>query len=335
MLRYLLILLLIGTSGWTTRNSLNFAVKYQNPDRQVIAEVIDMLEDHYQRIAVEVGSDINHRVEVYIHPDRHSLLQSSGLRLASEWLVGVAINDREIHLISPLNPPGNNDSESVMDGLIHELVHICVANAGDAELPLWLNEGLAVYHAGQYRFAQEVPGLVRERIFFPSLNTLSESEGFDREHGYSLSYTIVEFMMREYGPERVRAFIKNYPNYNVLGLRSEMELENAWHYYLKYNYADPPALQQWVDHNENIFHATLDPNPVLEYAKLDFTAMGDEDFILRVLDPWGRRMQTLFYRPIIAGFHTFRIDATKFPDGIFYLEMTHGDSQQLIRFTTE
>ena len=124
MLRYLLILLLIGTSGWTTRNSLNFAVKYQNPDRQVIAEVIDMLEDHYQRIAVEVGSDINHRVEVYIHPDRHSLLQSSGLRLASEWLVGVAINDREIHLISPLNPPGNHDSESVMDGLIHELVHI-------------------------------------------------------------------------------------------------------------------------------------------------------------------------------------------------------------------
>ncbi|MCD6346750.1 MAG: hypothetical protein J7L96_04945 [Bacteroidales bacterium] len=333
MFKSLLILLILATPGWSTRYSQNFSIRYQHADRQVISDIVEQLESHYGQIAKELGADLDHRVEVYIHPDRHSLLKASGLESASRWLVGVAINDREIHLISPLNPPGNHSYESVMDGLIHELVHVCVANTTKRKLPLWFNEGLAVYYAKQYRFSQEVPGLVRDMLFLPDLNDLEDTESFERMHGYALSYTIVEFMLREYGGDRVRAFIRQYPDYNTLGIKSKMELENAWHAYLEENYVDPPALREWLDNRDDIFQATLSPNPVTDNSKLDFFAASDEVFTLQVLDPWGRRMQTLFQRPLKPGFHSFRISAAKFPAGYFYLLLIQGGSKQVIRFT--
>ena len=333
MIKLLLISLLIGNPGWSTRTSEHFTVKYQSVDKQVVTDVIVLLEKHIDRVSIEVGADLTHPVSVYIHPDRHSLLQASGMNFASPWLVGVAINDREIHLISPLNPPGNHSFESVMDGLVHELVHVCVANAVSEPLPLWFNEGLAVYFAGQYRFAQEVPGLVREKVFLPELDDLAETDYFEKNHGYALSYTIVEYILKRNGKAGLKHLIQEYPSFSSLGLLSQMSFEQEWHQYLKEHYGNPPPLPEWQDSNNDIFQATLTPNPVRDFAKLEFFATSDDEFALRVLDPWGNRMQTLFHRPISTGFHAFRIDASSFPAGIFYIELEQGKNRQLIRFT--
>jgi hypothetical protein len=190
-----------------------------------------------------------------------------------------------------------------------------------------------VYYAGQYRFAQEVPGLVKDAVFLPNLDDLARGDYFEKNDGYAYGYTIVEFMLKEYGPPRVREFIQTYPDYSILGLKSQMEFEQNWKNYLRNHYGNPPPLPEWLNNQEDYFQTTLSPNPVNDYAKLEFFAAGDDEFVLRVLDPWGELMQTLFHRPIKNGFHAFRIDATAFPAGIFYLELIQGRHRQLVKFT--
>jgi len=323
---------LLLSAGWQTRTSPHFIIYYQSPDRQIVTELLDLLEDKYDSLTQLFETELNQTVNVYLHPDRSSLAESSGIEEPSEWLVGVAINDTHIHLISPLNPPGNHTRESVKKGLIHELVHICVASMTTTRLPLWLNEGLAVYYAGQTEFKREVPGVLRSRLTFPTLSEFNDPELFEQKRGYAISYTLLEFMIQRYGEQALIAFVQNYPDYELLGTMSEMQIQLEWQEYLRDNYINPKPLQKWLDYRDNVFESTLSPNPVRDYAHLEIFTGEDGMFSLKVLDLWGGLIQVLFQRPLTNGFHEFSIDAGKFPPGIYYLELQQGRRIQLIRF---
>ena len=332
MVKSLIILSFLIGAGWQTRTSQHFIVHYQSPDRQVVTELLDLLEDQHDRLTQIFETELIRPVNIYLHPDRHSLTRSAGIENPSEWLVGVAINDTHVHLISPLNPPGNHTRESVKEGLIHELVHICVASATVTRLPLWLSEGLAVFYAGQRNFVREVPGVLRSSPTPPTLAEFDDPKFFEQKRGYAISYTIVEFMIQRFGREALIAFIQNYPDYDFLGAMSAMQLQLEWQEYLGDNYINPKPLQRWLDYSENIFETTFSPNPVRDYARLEFLAIEDGVFSIKILDFWGGIMQNLFQRPMTNGFHEFRIDASNFPPGIFYLEMQQGKRIQLIQF---
>lgn len=333
MIRVFIILSFIISAGWQTRTSPHFIIHYQSPDRQVVVELLDLLEDQYDRLTQVFETELTQPVNVYLHPDRSSLSKHSGIEDSSEWLVGVAINDTHIHLISPLNPPHNHTRESVKKGLIHELVHICVASKNVTRLPLWLNEGLAVYYAGQTEFRREVPGVLYSRLTAPALEEFEDPDLFEQKRGYALSYTIVEFIIDKYGRDALSAFVQNYPDYAFFGTMSKMQMQLEWQEYLSDNYINPRPLQRWLDYRENIFETNLSPNPIIDYARLEIFTGEDGLFTIKVLDLWGGFMQMLFQRPMINGFHEFRIDASNYPPGIYYLELQQGKRTQIIRFT--
>lgn len=319
-------------SGWYSVQSEHFTVHYQKEDRYVVEEVADFLEEEYEELATVFGARIREEVDVYIHPDQHSMVEITRVQNPSRWLVGLAINGREIHIVSPLNPPTNHSKESVFQGMAHELVHICVYKMLPHRLPLWLNEGLAVYYARQRQFAREVPGILRSRPFLPSFEELSDQLSFERNKGYPLSYTIIEFLVHEFGEYSLQKFLVGYPDYSALGFMSSMQLEAAWHQYLDSRYLNPPPLQKWMNYQQNVFEVTFTPNPVDHKARLDFVTTDDQIFQLLLLDPWGDPMQKIFQRPLRGGFHGFEIDASQFPAGVYYLELSAGNDLQLIRF---
>jgi len=251
----------------------------------------------------------------------------------SEWLVGLAVGDETIHIVSPANPPGNHTFESVMEGLVHELVHICVARASTRRLPVWLNEGLAVFYSGQHRFAQEVPGLVKDMSNLPGFFILSDQKRFAKRNGYSLAYTIIEMVDKYSGQGAISRWVREYPDHSALGISSLNELERMWHRHLEEKYVDPPPLPGWSEFAYNTFEAELTPNPIKEYGDLKFYLSDGGLFTIDVLDPWGNKMQNLVSKKIKEGLHGFRIDARNFPSGIYYLELKTVDQKQLIRFT--
>lgn len=335
MIKYLLILSIFISPNWYSKTSEHFIIHYQSSDRPIVSEIIYLLEEEHDRLTKIFETELIRPVDVYLHPDRNSLVESVGIENASPWLLGVAINDTKIHLISPLNPPVNHTEKTIKEGLIHELVHICVASATVSPLPLWLNEGLAVYYAGQRQYIREVPGILRSRIRYPTFEELNVSELFEGEHGYALSYTILDFIVHRYGQAALSAFVQNYPDYEHLGVMSEMQLEAQWQDHLRDNYINIPPLQRWFDYRENIFDTNFNPIQVIDFANLSFMTNEDGVFTMIVLDPWGQAMQVLFQRRIRSGFHEFRVEASNFPPGVYYLELRLGNKIQVIQFSRQ
>ncbi len=319
--------------SWLSFSGDHFTIHYRGDDQYLIQDISQKLEDHYFRLTNFFEVDFEDRVDVYIHPNLYTLKNTMNLDDPSEWLVGLALGDKEIHLVSPRNPPGNHTYESVMDGLIHEFVHICVARSRKSHLPVWLNEGLAVYYSGQSRFAREVPGILNNMDGLPSLFSLSDADRFAKRHGYPLSFTIIEMVEKFAGQGGVSRWVREYPDNTALGLSRLNELEELWHQHLESKYKNPPPLGKWSDSSENTFQVTLEPNTIRDFGDLKFYVPSYGTFTVDVLDPWGGKMQNLFSKKIESGFHGFRIDARQFPPGIYYLELRTVDQEQLIRFT--
>ncbi len=319
--------------AWSSFTGDHFIIHYRGPDRAVIHEIEQKLADNYFRLTNFFEVNFDDQIDVFIHPDLNSLKNTLNYQAESDWLVGVAVGDEAIHLVSPRNPPGIHTYQSVMDGLIHEFVHICVARASKNQLPVWLHEGLAVYYAGQMRFAQEVPGLVKDLNILPSLQSISNPDTFADRNGYPLSYTIIEMVEEFAGQSGISRWVKEYPDCSALGIRGLSELEDLWHHHLESKYQHPQPLKKWLDNSGNPFQISLDPNPIVDFGEMKFVVPSDGTLYMEVLDPWGRKIQTLFSNNIESGFHGFRIDARKFPPGIYYLELRTADQEQLVRFT--
>ncbi len=319
--------------SWLNFPGRHFNIHYRGPDKALVKAVDKRLEDNYYRLINLFDVDFDKRIDVYIHPDLSSLKNTMNIDDSSDWLVGLAVGEKTIHIVSPANPPGNHTYESVMEGLVHELVHICVARSSNTQLPVWLNEGLAVYYSGQKRFAQEVPGLVRNLSVMPGFFILSDHDRFAKRNGYSLSYTIIEMVEEFAGHGGISRWIKEYPDHSALGLSSLSELEAMWHRHLENKYKNPQALDGWSEFGENIFDVSLEPNDIKDFGEMTFFVPERSTFIVDVLDPWGNKMQNLFSQIVNPGIHGFKIDARNFPAGIYYLELKTPDQKQLVRFT--
>ena len=333
MTRVVLWISLLIAPAWLNFTGLHFNIYYRGPDKALVKAVEQQLESSYYRITNIFDVDFDEKIDVYIHPDLRSLKNNMNINDQSQWLVGLAVGDRTIHIVSPANPPGNHTYQSVMEGLIHEFVHICVARASSRPLPVWLNEGLAVYYSGQHRFTQEVPGIIQHTDNFPSLFSLSDQERFAQRKGYPLSYTIIEVAEKYAGEAAISRWVREYPDYSALGMSSPGELEELWHRHLYYKYKNPPPLDGWSEFAENTFDVRIEPNPIRDFGELSFAARDAGTFTIDLLDPWGNKMQNLFNRRVDRGIHALRIDARNFLPGIYYLELRLGGQRQLIRFT--
>ena len=324
---------LLLSPAWLNHPGKHFSIHYRGSDKMVVKEVERKLEDNYYRLINLFEVDFDKRIEVYIHPNLYSLKSTMNIDDPSEWLVGLAVGDKTIHIVSPANPPGNHSYDSVMEGLIHELVHICVARSSKTQLPVWLNEGLAVYYSGQQRFAQEVPGLVMNLKEMPGLFILSDHKRFAQRNGYSLSYTIIEMVEKFVGHGGISRWVKEYPDHSALGLDNLSELEDMWHTHLENKYQNPQAIEGWSEFAVNTFDVRLEPNPIKDFGDIEFVIPERGRLTVDVLDPWGNKIQNLISRNVDAGIQGFRIDARDFPPGIYYLELRSGGQRQLIRFT--
>lgn len=145
-----------------------------------------------------------------IAPDRAAFRAAwPGRGSPPEWAIGAAFaaEDR-ILLLSGARAPGGD----VLATFRHEYAHLALSRlAGGRPLPAWLQEGFAIYHAGEWtlRRAMNVSGrLLGGRV--PGLDDLA---GFlslgpdDAEAAYSLSFHFIAFLHREYGAAGFRRFV--------------------------------------------------------------------------------------------------------------------------------
>lgn len=103
-----------------------------------------------KKITNDLKSYPKEKTEVYIYPSIENYHNEMGRPNAPQWQIGSEICNK-IFIVSPKNPGNVHTYDSILQATVHEFTHAVVENIAPNifSVPLWLNEGIAVYEADQ------------------------------------------------------------------------------------------------------------------------------------------------------------------------------------------
>ncbi len=114
-------------------------------------KILKYIED-YNLFSENVGKlrrTFNFTNTIYIHAfDSIEELSRKVSYKLPKWVVGTSY-DNNILVINYTNQKNKVDTFSSL--ILHEFVHVILATIKKDRLPIWLNEGLAIYFSGQYK----------------------------------------------------------------------------------------------------------------------------------------------------------------------------------------
>ena len=163
--RYVILIVLLSslittTSGltstskkWLVNSTEHFTFYYQQEDRQNAKSLINEAEISYNNIIADIGSAPKAKITVYISPSEKLFreIQLKGYQ-PPDWVIGVAYSGNNLIILkSPrIIKKGHIN---LLDVFKHELSHVVLKSVlKGATIPLWLNEGLAMYEAKEGNF---------------------------------------------------------------------------------------------------------------------------------------------------------------------------------------
>lgn len=208
-------------------------------DEECLEDLAQALEENYLRITTELKADLDFKVKAHVYKDIDTFHKVMGQPDAPSWVAGAAYGNG-IQMVSPLNPGGSHDYQSLIQVVVHEFTHVVINNTVQPGtiVPMWLHEGVAMYEAKQTNQLYEVGKWVK-RDKVPSMDTLESYgsyESMDDNRIYPFSYTLVEYIINEYGIEKLNSFIRSPSDYSSAFGVDKDEFEQAWKDYLKRKY---------------------------------------------------------------------------------------------------
>lgn len=169
------------------------------------SEVMDALESAYSKIGSDFGLFPSTRLPVllYTKSDYRSVTEGP------DWSGG--LYDGKIRLpigsLSRMTPP-------LRAILFHEYTHVVIGVLTGGNIPTWLNEGLAEYE-GRKEFAPPLLVLdaaAKKHALLPLRTVAAPFTGMGggtAQLAYQQSYDMVDFMITNYGWDRVREILKS------------------------------------------------------------------------------------------------------------------------------
>jgi hypothetical protein len=115
-------------------------------------EWLELLNSQYSELHYKISRIREHfgftgRVSVTVFDSARDLSNYLGFTVP-QWVKGTGFGDR-IYLVRREGWIQDFD-DSIYDIMLHELVHLAVAQRFSAQCPIWLNEGLALFYSGQH-----------------------------------------------------------------------------------------------------------------------------------------------------------------------------------------
>ena len=167
-------------------------------------ELMDACEEGLARLTQDIGTYPERPIKIYIYGSTDDL--QGAMIFPQEWSGGVAFT--AFSTIAIGIPPSELDWGK--RALVHELTHLVVHQATFSpygQLPIWLDEGLAMYNEGEldpvFRFCLEEAILEDELISVRSLCSPFSAEPEKACLSYAQSYSFVDYLLDNYGQDKV------------------------------------------------------------------------------------------------------------------------------------
>lgn len=169
-------------------NNLNFDVR----DLRILRD-INNYSDFYNRVMnIKNVFSFKRKVIIDVVETLDELAEIINMDVP-KWAIGTSFDN--VILIVDHNKWKKSNSESVDNLILHEFIHV-VLNSKEILLPIWLNEGLAVYFSDQYQSYKKKKLKVGRDFNFYKLD-------YSSDNVYYISTYIIMELIDEYGVNMV------------------------------------------------------------------------------------------------------------------------------------
>lgn len=222
---------------WRVLSSDNLELYWYRGDAEFGQTLLDRAKSTLTTLSQEAGLSVTRQMKVFIYGSHADLLGAIA-EGAKEWTGGQAFPDAGVVMIgvSPTNLDWGQRA------VAHELSHLVIHQLVDTplgDLPQWLDEGLAMYTEGElepsYQRSLDQALQEDEIITVRSLSSSFPSDPNMAHLSYAQSFSLVEFILEEYGRERMAQLLRVFADgayyddalQEVIGLDSQ-GLDSAW-----------------------------------------------------------------------------------------------------------
>lgn len=232
----------------------HFIFYFHSQDEKAMKSLINDAETLRKEIVKDLGIDVKEKTKVYAAPSLKQYQEIQPGRGVPSWSAAVAYPGLNLIIMqSPRAIKGKGiDLKKIFK---HEFTHIIIGKAFSKReaIPLWLNEGVAMYESREWEFSRV--STIMQAVLTDSLIPLSELtrsfplDAIKAELAYSESFYIISFLISQYGKDNFHTFLKEYSGgkelqdvlREVYGIQWQ-EFEEKWRYYLKVRFSWLPII---------------------------------------------------------------------------------------------
>ena len=244
-LKYLFIILVLSIIATIPENRKEFKTTHftflfsSSIDSLSVVGLSKALEDSYSKISSNLNTTPAENIEVNIYAQRWRYIKASGHWNATGSIEGIS----KLHFIAD----DHLDTETSTIH-IHEFVHAVFlkllidrepkplnAKMFDEKfstLPVWLWEGVSVFEAGEFHEPKTLAYFSNGR--YPQISELNSRS--DGQKIYTCGYTIIEYILEEYGKDKLIELIESYGDLKKVLNLTEEEFSSNWHHFIKNKY---------------------------------------------------------------------------------------------------
>jgi len=190
--------------NWQSLNKSDLTLFWYEGDDSFARELIGACEQGLARLTRDIGTYPEKPIKLYIYTSANDL--QGAMIFPQEWTGGAAFT--EFGTIAIGISPDQVDWGK--RALVHELTHLVVHQATFSpygELPLWLDEGLAMYNEGEldpYFRAYLDEAISEDKLI--SVRSLCSPFSAEPEKAYlsyAQSYSLVEYLLDNYSQDKI------------------------------------------------------------------------------------------------------------------------------------
>ena len=195
---------------WESLTEGKIVLYWYDADQTFGRELLGSAVESLARLEGNVGVELEKPVKIIVYQskaDMQEALTSRGAIFEEQIITLGVVVAPDIVLL-------HGAHQDVDVTIAHELTHVVVGLATEnpyADIPAWLNEGLAMYNEGELRSgnAQALKKGIRENSLL-SVRSLTAPTGNPDEVNlfYGEVYSVVDFLLETYGKEKMSELLK-------------------------------------------------------------------------------------------------------------------------------
>lgn len=198
-------------------------------NKKMYQTIIDHLSFKIDQICKDLHYEPTNKITIEIYESLQAFHQAVGEPDAPNWFMGVT-EGNTIKIASPLQPGPEHTYESILKSTVH-LFTINIIQNINPDAHKWIYQGLGGYNAQLmtegYIHDSIAPFVMQNQI--PSFEELSDNSWeYGTKKGFQFSYTLVEFVLKQYGIDALNTLIRKPASYEEALGCSSSKLHQRW-----------------------------------------------------------------------------------------------------------